>query len=206
MTGDVQAHWDEVWRNRDPTDVSWFQPDPARSRRLVTTHCPDRAAPVLDVGGGAAVLVDTLLDEGYRDVTVLDVAGSALEHARQRLGPRADAVTWVVADVTTVEPRRPVALWHDRAVFHFLTEEADRQRYVDRLTAGVRPGGHAIIATFAADGPERCSGLPVRRHAPEDLARAVAPALVPVTVEREVHTTPWDTEQAFTVGVFRRDG
>ena len=206
MVDDVQAHWDEVWRDRDPAEVSWFQPDPDRSRRLVTTHCPDRSAPVVDVGGGASRLVDALLADGYRDVTVLDIAEAALDRARHRLGTAAKRVTWVVADVTTWEPDHAVALWHDRAVLHFLTEDTDRRRYVERLTAAVRPGGHAIIATFATDGPEQCSGLPVRRHDPDDLARTVGRAFVPVTFEREVHTTPWDTQQAFTVGVFRRDG
>ena len=204
MASDARTHWDEVWTDRDPTGVSWFQPEPARSRRLVTTHCPDRDAPVVDVGGGASRLVDALLDEGYRDVTVVDVAAAALDHARRRLGARADRVTWVVADATAWEPDRPVALWHDRAVFHFLTDPGDRRRYVAHLTAGLRPGGHAVVATFAADGPEQCSGLPVRRHDPQDLTDALRPALVPVAFEREVHRTPWDSEQAFTIGVFRR--
>lgn len=206
MTSDARTHWDAVWRDKEPTDVSWFQPDAARSRRLVTTHCPDRDAPVVDVGGGASRLVDALLDDGYRDLTVLDIAPSALAHARRRLGSRADEVTWVVADVTEHTWPRPVGCWHDRAVFHFLTDEAARQRYVTRLAAAVAPGGHAVIATFAADGPEQCSGLPVRRHDPDDLAAALGPAFVPVTFERELHHTPWDSEQAFTVGVFRRAG
>lgn len=205
MATDTQAHWDEVWHDRDPTDVSWFQPDVARSLRLVTEVCPDRDAPVIDVGGGASLLVDALLDAGYSDVTVLDIAAAALHHAQERLGDRADAVRWVVADATRHDHDHGVAVWHDRAVFHFLTGDADRARYVERLTAAVRPGGHAVIATFAADGPEQCSGLTVRRHDPDELASAVGAAFTPIRFEREVHRTPWGTEQAFTIGVFRHD-
>jgi trans-aconitate methyltransferase len=199
-----QQHWDEVWRDRAPDDVSWFQAEPSRAARLVEEVCPERDAPVLDVGGGASRLVDLLLDRGYTDLTVLDLAADALAHARQRLADRAGAVRWITADVTTHRVDRPVAVWHDRAVFHFLTDEPDRRAYVDRLATTVRPGGHAIIATFAADGPEQCSGLPVRRHDPDDLAGAVGDAFTPVRFEREMHMTPWDTGQAFTIGVFTR--
>lgn len=200
----VQGHWDGVWQDRDPDDVSWFQARPALSFDLVDEFARTTDAPIVDVGGGASRLVDLLLDAGYEDVTVVDVADAALAHARQRLGARARDVRWVTADVRDLELGHPVAVWHDRAVFHFLTDEADRRRYVERLEAAVRPGGHAVIATFAADGPEQCSGLPVRRHDPDDLTAAIGDAFEPVRFEREVHVTPWDSDQAFTIGVFRR--
>lgn len=201
---DVRTHWDEVWQDRDPSDTSWFQPRPETSHRLVTQVRPEADAAIVDVGGGASRLVDLLLDDGWPTITVVDIAAAALASARDRLGPRAGRVRWETADVTTYDHGGQVDVWHDRAVFHFLTEDRDRAAYVATCATTVRPGGHAVLATFAPDGPEQCSGLPVRRYGPEDLAGVFEPAFTPVRFDREVHLTPWETEQAFTYAVLRR--
>ncbi len=191
------AHWDEVWRAKEPEAVSWFEPNPEVSLALIGST----SRRVLDVGGGASRLVDALLDRGMQ-VTVLDLSPHALERARHRLGARADRVTWIVGDVRTVEEVGEIDVWHDRAAFHFLIEPEDRALYRAQLLDAVRPGGEAVIATFAPDGPERCSGLPVQRWAPEALAGELGLDLL--ESRREVHRTPWDTEQPFTYARLRR--
>jgi len=192
-------HWDGVY-GRVPTDhVSWFEPDPATSRRLVR-----RAAPALrsliDVGGGASLLADRLVAEGVGDVTVLDMSAAALAIVRNRL----PSVTLVHADVTRWQPERTWQVWHDRAAFHFLVEPGDRARYVEVVTAAVEPGGAAVVGTFAADGPTQCSGLPTARYDAPGLAAALGPAFALEHAERVVHQTPDGREQPFTWVVLRR--
>lgn len=198
-----EAHWDEVWSDRDPTAVSWFQDDPATSLRLIR-QVTDPSAAVVDVGGGASVLVDHLLDAGYADVTVVDIAGSALALAEQRLGDRAGRVSWVVRDVTELDLGRQIDCWHDRAVLHFLTDD-DVARYREALRRTVRPGGHVVLATFGPDGPETCSGLPVRRYGHDDLAAVPGEGFELVDAVEELHTTPAGVAQQFLYGLLRRD-
>jgi SAM-dependent methyltransferase len=197
-------HWERIYRERGPLAVSWHQVDPSRSLRLITAASPDRTAAIVDVGGGSSRLVDRLLDLGYTNLTVLDLAPVALEYARQRLGDAAAEVTWVEADVTTYRHAHPVDVWHDRAVFHFLTEPNDRARYVALAAAAVFPGGHLIVATFAPDGPTMCSGLPIVRYDSDAMCGEVAPWFEPVTFEEETHITPHGVEQRFLYGVFVR--
>ena len=197
-------HWDEIYGTRTVDAVSWYQREPAVSLRLVPAAAPDRAAGIVDVGSGASSLVDRLLDDGYRDLTLVDVSTRALDLVRARLGDRARHVTFVAGDVLDWTPDREFAVWHDRAVFHFLTDEQDRARYVERAAAAVRPAGALIVATFAADGPPQCSGLPVHRHQPADLARAFGPAFVLEAAEREEHMTPAGVVQPFSWAVLRR--
>jgi trans-aconitate methyltransferase len=159
---------------------------------------------VIDIGGGASRFVDALVEMGFQAVTVLDLSEAAIAVAKARLGSRTYQVKWVVADVTTWEPQQVYDLWHDRAAFHFLTEEHDRTAYVARLIRAVTPGGHVIIATFAPDGPERCSGLPVVRYDAESLGRALGDAFELVETRRHEHMTPWGSEQRFQFSVFRR--
>jgi 2-polyprenyl-3-methyl-5-hydroxy-6-metoxy-1,4-benzoquinol methylase len=204
MGTDPARHWAQVWTDRDPTEVSWHQVVPTRSLALVQQVAPDRDARIVDVGGGASTLVDHLLEAGYRDVTVVDVAARAMERARERLGARATQVRWVTADVTTLDLGGPVDVWHDRAVFHFLTADADRQRYLDRLLAHVPVGGHVVLATFSLAGPETCSGLPVRRYDAAGLAAVIGPAFTLVTSVEETHRTPAGHPQAFVYVVLRR--
>ena len=196
---DPRAHWESVYAAKSPMAVSWFQPQARLSLELAVAAVPDRASRILDVGGGASRLVDGLLDLGYARVTVLDIAESALQHARDRLGLRAKDVTWMAADVLSA-PLEPdsVDLWHDRAVFHFLVDAPDRERYVRQVRHALRPGGIVIVATFADDGPLRCSGLEVARYSPERLHGEFGDGFQLLRSEREEHRTPSGVVQAFT--------
>jgi trans-aconitate methyltransferase len=192
-------HWQHVHTSKAVDDVSWWQEHDQLWMDLVEELDLPHSAAVLDVGAGSSLLVDALVQAGFRDITALDIAPAALERVRTRLG---GAVRLVVADVLEYTPEAPVDLWHDRAVFHFLTEAADRQRYRDALHAALSAGGVAIVATFAPDGPQQCSGLPVRRYTPEQIASEIG--LRPVRVQRRAHTTPWGGTQPFSVAVLAR--
>jgi trans-aconitate methyltransferase len=206
-TENRQAHWQKVYISKGEKEVSWFQENPAPSVDLIAKAGASAASAVIDVGGGASRLVDALLENGFRAVTVLDLSEAALAAAKARLGSRADEVQWVVADVTAWDPQSAAYdLWHDRATFHFLTEERDRAAYVARLTRAVKPGGRAIIATFAPDGPERCSGLPVVRYDAQDLSRAIGRDFELTETLRHEHRTPRGSAQNFQFSVFRRAG
>ncbi len=199
-----QAHWQKAYKEKGERQVSWFQEKPAISLELIhgVGAKPDSA--IIDVGGGASRLVDVLLSEGYRDLTVLDLSDGAISIARSRLAERAALVKWIVTDVTEWEPSQQYDLWHDCAAFHFLTDAADRTAYIDRLTKAVRPGGHAIIATFAIDGPERCSGLPVMRYDATLLSATLGPTFALIGTRRHDHTTPTGGVQRFLFSVFTR--
>lgn len=199
-----KGHWEEVYRSRGERQLSWSQEEPARSLELIASVA-NPGARVLDVGGGASALVDRLLDRGFAGLAVLDIARSALDRARARLGARAESVRWIEADLTTVEDLGTFDLWHDRAVFHFLTAPEDRRAYVALARRTVVPGGHLVLATFAPEGPPRCSGLEVCRHDGPSLARELGEAFAMVRGEAETHTTPWGSPQAFFYGVFRRN-
>ena len=202
---DKQHHWQSVYMTRDAAHTSWFRPHLDESLRQVDALGLPDDAPVIDVGGGRATLVDDLLARGFRDVSVLDLSEAALADVRARLGARADTVHWRIADATTVAlPPAHYGLWHDRAVFHFLTEAGDRARYVANAARSVRPRGYAIVSTFAPDGPERCSGLPVCRYDAAALAAAFAPAFDMTRHGRERHQTPAGAEQPFTYVVLQR--
>lgn len=207
MTSAASTHWDAVYAARAETALTWFEAEPRLSLSLIAAHARP-GDPILDVGGGASRLVDLLIVAGLGPVTVLDLSEDALAVSRGRLGARAAEVTWIAGDVTATALPGPVAVWHDRAAFHFLTRPAERAAYVAALRAALRPGGVAIVSTFAEDGPETCSGLPVRRYAPEDLAaefEAHAPGLLaPVEARRHVHTTPGGAGQRFQTSVVRR--
>ena len=205
-SGSRQAHWENVYATKGENEVSWFQENPAPSLELIAQVGAIRTSAIIDIGGGASRLVDHLIAKGFEDITVLDLSGSALEAAKGRLGSRAARVHWVVADATSWEPVKSYDVWHDRAAFHFLTDENDRAAYVARLMRGLKTGGHAIIATFAPDGPEKCSGLPVERYDSASLGRTLGPAFQPVHALRHTHATPWGSQQAFQFSVFRRDG
>ncbi|WP_049622054.1 class I SAM-dependent methyltransferase [Frateuria defendens] len=202
-----QAHWDAVYSAKSEAQTSWFRPHLEASLRLIDALDLPRDLPVLDVGGGRSTLVDDLLARGFTDVSVLDLSAVALAEAKRHLGARAQTVRWIVGDVTEVAlPAAHFALWHDRATFHFLSEAGDRARYVASAVRAVRPGGFAVVGTFAADGPERCTGLPVVRYDALSPAAVFAPAYEPVTEHRDVHRTPSGNEQAFTYVVLRRCG
>jgi SAM-dependent methyltransferase len=200
-------HWNAAYAERGAEAVSWS--DPAASESLpvlLPLLAPGEA--VVDVGGGASDLGAALVSRGLGPVTVLDLSDTALDLARARAGDAGERIAWVQGDVTRWTPPRTFALWHDRAVFHFLTEAAERAAYVRTLRAALAPGGHAVISTFAEDGPDRCSGLPVARHSPQSLAAtldALAPGLLaPVAAHRFTHRTPRGAEQRFQTSVLRR--
>lgn len=200
------GQWDEVWAAKAPDEVSWFQPSPLLSLELIEATGVPNTSRVVDVGGGACTLVDHLLDRGYDDVWVVDIAEAPLTVARCRCGDPT-CVHWVVANVLDWRPESPFDVWHDRAVFHFMVDDGDRARYLETLRAGVAPGGHVVIATFALDGPGSCSGLPVARYDPEGLSAELGPDFEPVEFRREEHRTPAGTVQAFQYGRFvRRPG
>lgn len=200
MTTLRKTDWDRVYASKDPAGVSWYQPVPARSLALVEACAVGRNAPIIDVGGGASLLVDNLLERGYTDLTVLDIAGSALALDRERLGAAAESVQWVEADVLELGPQRRYALWHDRAVLHFLTDAGEQRRYVEVLRAALARGGHAIIATFGPDGPQKCSGLDVQRHSVDSLQSLLGDGFQLREHVLEMHPTPFGTEQQFLYG------
>jgi rhodanese-related sulfurtransferase/SAM-dependent methyltransferase len=198
-TEEARAHWEEIYGTRASTELSWFEAEPAMSLGMIAAARnidPDTA--IIDVGGGASTLVDVLVARGYRNVTVLDVSEAALDIARRRLGEDTTKVRWVAHDLLTWRPARPYGLWHDRAVFHFLVAPDHRAAYLAVLHAALEPGGSVIVATFADDGPQMCSGLPTARYAPDDLAAAFGPDLEVVTSRREEHLTPAGVVQPFT--------
>ena len=193
-----EQHWDRIYRTTAPTEVSWYQPEARLSLKLIRRVAPQLDAAIVDVGGGASTLVDGLLDHGYRDVTVMDLAPAALAHAQERLGQRAQQVRWVVADaLETSLPPASCAVWHDRAVFHFLTDARDRARYVAQVHCVVRPGGHVIVAGFGPEGPSRCSGLEVVRYDPDGLHAEFGSAFRLLDSAKEDHRTPAGTVQPF---------
>lgn len=197
MTG--KSHWEHVYSSRPTDRVSWFQKHALRSLQLIQDTGAPRSAAIIDVGGGASTLVDDLVQGGYSDITVLDLSGAALATAKARLGERAAAaVEWIEADITTATlPQARFDIWHDRAVFHFLTDPADRQAYVRTVLRAVRPGGHVIVATFAEDGPTECSGLPVMRYRPDELHAQFGEPFVLLRHDKEAHQTPFGTVQQF---------
>jgi SAM-dependent methyltransferase len=199
-----KAHWDRVYRNTSPEMVSWYQREPTLSLDLIRQSLPDRSSAIIDVGGGASTLVDGLLAAGYRRLTVLDLSRVALAAARHRLGSAAASVNWVHADALSTSLRPDsFHLWHDRAVFHFLTEPADRRRYLAQARDAVVPGGYVLMATFAPDAPPRCSGLAVARYSPEALQAELGTDFELQSSHREEHHTPRGTAQPFTYCLFR---
>jgi SAM-dependent methyltransferase len=203
---DRRSHWETVWTTKSPEAVSWFQDDPAPSLAMIAAAGLRRDAAIIDVGGGASVLVDRLLERGFHHVAVLDVSGAALQVAAERLGPLGDDVHWIEADVTAWSPVPDLFdLWHDRAVLHFLTDPAEQAAYVAVLKRALGPGGTVILATFAPDGPEKCSGLPVRRHDGASLSAMLGPDFRLVEEKQETHLTPGGSAQVFTWCRFMRE-
>jgi SAM-dependent methyltransferase len=192
-------HWERVYQTKGDEDVSWFESLPVISLEILEASGLTRETCVLDVGGGDSRLVDHLAARGMDCLAVLDVSGAALERAQSRLGDAARVPVWIEADVTGDWRLKPMDIWHDRAVFHFLTMPEDQARYLEHLRAVLKVRGSAILATFAPDGPEQCSGLPVARYSPESLAKRLGPGFTLADSRRHVHHTPWGTPQSFRV-------
>lgn len=199
-------HWQSVYGRRPADEVSWYQSRPDASLSLIRSCQREKNAALIDVGAGASVLVDHLLDEGYLDITVLDIAKEALDLSRRRLGARADQVCWQVADVTEYLPDRSYELWHDRAVLHFLTEPAQRAAYRVALEQALEPGGHLVVGTFAIDGPKKCSGLEIVQYDAAKLLDLLGAEFILREEQKEAHVTPAGAIQQFAWFVLQRVG
>lgn len=202
---DKQAHWENVYQTKGRDEVSWFAEHLDTSLRLITRNSGGKEAAIIDVGGGNSNLVDDLLEKGFTNLSTLDISAKALNDSKERLGKRADRVNWIAADIINAElPHDHFDVWHDRAVFHFQTANADRQKYIECVKRSVRPGGHVIIASFSLDGPMKCSGLEVVRYSPESLGAEFGMSFELVETTSETHKTPFGTEQDFIYCVFRK--
>ena len=200
-----KSHWDNIYRDKSPLEVSWYQAEPALSLHLIGQSGFPKEAAIIDVGGGSSLLVDRLYAQGYRNLAVLDISGIALNHARQRLGKAAQDIEWYEADVTSFVPPHGYDIWHDRAVFHFLTDEDDRKRYVATLKLALKPAGNLILAAFAIGGPTKCSGLNIVQYNDGKLVRELGEGFTLVEQLSETHITPGNQEQLFTYFRFVKD-
>jgi 2-polyprenyl-3-methyl-5-hydroxy-6-metoxy-1,4-benzoquinol methylase len=194
----AHSHWDHIYQTKKPTQMSWFRPHLEKSLELIASAAGSRDASIIDVGGGESTLVDDLLDQGYRDLSVLDISRTAIDVTRNRLGERANSVSWLAADITAIKlPKQHYDVWHDRAVFHFLTNSADRVAYVRQVRESVKIGGHVIVASFGPEGPLRCSGLEVVRYDAETLHGEFGGQFQLVRHLTEQHDTPFGSTQQF---------
>jgi len=198
-----QLHWNATYESKREDGVSWFQDSPEPSLSLIKEIAHPGSA-IIDVGGGASRLVDNLQEQLFEDVTVLDLSSAAITAARSRLAETGGRVDWIVADIRTWSPTRLYDVWHDRAAFHFMVENADRDAYLAKLGQALAPNGYAIIATFALDGPEKCSGLPVQRYDASKLAQVLGSGFALVRTLDHLHLTPWGSSQSFQFSVFKR--
>jgi 2-polyprenyl-3-methyl-5-hydroxy-6-metoxy-1,4-benzoquinol methylase len=197
-------HWEKIYSEKKPTEVSWYQQNPEKSLNLIASIAVSKDDRIIDVGGGASVLVDGLLEKGFKNISVLDISENALSYAKQRLGALGGNVNWVVSDATEFSPQDKYDIWHDRAVFHFLTEKADREKYVSCLMKAVKKGGFLILATFAKDGPNRCSDLDVRQYNAGLVLEEFGAEFVLIREMEEFHKTPWGKDQRFNYFLLKR--
>ncbi len=200
-----KKHWERMYTTKGTDQLGWYAPHLTTSLHWIETLGLEGSAPIIDIGGGASTLVDDLLDAGHTRVTVLDLSAQALAAARARLGTGAERVTWLIGDVTEADlPHNEYAVWHDRAVFHFLTTEEQRQAYLERLHRALQPGGHLIIGTFSIEAPPQCSGLPVQRYTAQHLARTLGAAFTLQRHRKELHVTPGGVEQMYLYCLFTK--
>ena len=203
---DTQAHWEKVYSTKAPDAVSWFRPHLETSLALIERVAPDPSASAIDVGGGQSTLIDDLLVRGYENISVLDISSTALDATRKRLGPLAERVHWLVSDVTQVDlPPHTYDVWHDRAVFHFLTAKEQRIAYVEKVASAVKHGGHVVLSTFGPEGPAKCSGLDVVRYNAESLHSEFGERFDLVESFEELHNTPFGTSQQFLYCCLKRE-
>lgn len=202
--GDKKEHWEKIYTTKEFKETSWFQKKPVVSLDIIESLGLSREARIIDIGGGDSYLVDNLLDLGYKNLNVLDISQVAIEKAKTRIGEKAGKVIWIVSDAVNYKADKKFDLWHDRAAFHFLTEEKKINTYLDNLKASVKPGGYVILATFSEKGPEKCSGITIKQYSAQDMERLFEKDFEIVRVENIDHTTPWGDKQNFTFGLFRK--
>lgn len=199
-----KTHWEHIYTNKQPHEVSWTQAVPETSLNFVHDAQLDKQANIIDIGGGDSKLVDHLLDEGYEHITVLDISEQALERAKARLGERAQKVKWIVSDITEFKPGETYDFWHDRAAFHFLTSEEQVAKYLHIAMGAIKTNGRLTIGTFSENGPKKCSGLEIKQYNEDTLTAAVAKGFNKIKCITEDHTTPFDTVQNFIFCSFAR--
>jgi len=202
---DKTAHWENVYQTKSSTEVSWYEPDPKQSLDLILEAAGEKRGRVIDVGGGQSFLVDRLLDSGFKQVAVLDISSAAIEATKARLGERASQVEWMVADITQAESLGEFDIWHDRAVFHFITDPVDRKCYMELLKRSLPIGGHFIVGTFAKGGPEKCSGLTICQYDAATMQEELGRSFVLIKCSEYLHTTPSAKPQLFFFGVYKRE-
>lgn len=206
MQNTNQEHWDSVYAEKDEVQLSWHQDDPSVSLELAALAGVSSSSSVIDIGGGRSRFAACLSAKGFTDISVLDISPVALEKARRAFGDTGASINFLAADVTTWTPASTFDLWHDRAVFHFMVTSEDQTAYIDRMTKAIKTGGHAIIGTFALDGPEKCSGLPVVRYSPQSLSERLGGEFTRVAARQIKHETPWGSVQSFQFSLFRKVG
>lgn len=202
---DQQKHWNQVYENKKPTEVSWYEPMPETSLNYITECKLENEAAIIDIGGGDSFLAEFLLARGFKDITVVDISEKAIERAKERLGEKAEEIQWIVADAADFSPERQYDLWHDRAAFHFLTEAMHVQKYLSTLRKAVKPGGSVILGTFSETGPTKCSGLEVRQYSIKELQELFSEGFTPISCKNTDHDTPSGATQNFTFCSFRKD-
>ncbi len=201
---DRKTHWERIYRENEPTEVGWYQDRPRRSLSMISASGIGKESNIIDVGGGASALVDGLLDDGFKNITVLDISSASIDHTKTRLGDRAAGINWIVADILEITFPRKFDLWHDRAVFHFLTDAGDRRKYIQAMNEALTSDGHLIISTFALKGPPKCSGLNVMRYNPEFMCREIGSDFQLIESVDESHITPSGITQKFVYCRFKR--
>lgn len=201
---DLKEHWENIYSNKKLEEVSWYQPTPETSLKFITEMDLPKNAAIIDVGGGDSFLVDNLLKLGYTNISVLDISGGALKRAKERLGKEAERVTWIEADASDFQPDKQYDLWHDRAAFHFLTDEDKIGSYLKTLENSVKPGGHVVLGTFSDKGPDKCSGIVIRKYSTEELGSLLSNDFEKLKCMNLDHHTPWDSVQNFSFCSFRK--
>ncbi len=201
---DKQKHWNSIYQTKELKDVSWYQPTPKTSLDFLTQFNVPKTAKIIDVGGGDSLLVDTLLDLGYTDITVLDISATSLERVKNRLGERALRVKWIVADAATFKPTEQYDFWHDRAAFHFLTQEQEIENYIDIIQQRIKPKGILVIGTFSEQGPKKCSGIEIKQYSETTMTERLQKFFEKVKCITVDHTTPFNTIQNFIFCSFKK--
>lgn len=201
---DRKEHWEKIYNTKDFEETSWYQEKPETSLNIIESLGLSRDASIIDVGGGNSHLVDHLLKLGYKSLSVLDISEKAIKKARERLGEKAEEVNWFISDITKAEFNQEFDVWHDRAAFHFLTNARDIETYITKLNSSLKPGGYFILGTFSENGPDKCSGIEIKKYSSEDMRKQFERDFEIVRLENLDHKTPWDATQNFTFGLFRK--